>query len=1163
MKTGYVLGPFRLDIESTLLSRGGEPLALGRRAVALLRALVEHPGVTVTKAALIEAAWPDQAIEESNLSVQIAALRRVLGSAPGGERWIETLTRRGYRYVGPVAAFSRDDGSWPAMPQPGPAPARTDEGEQRQITALCCELIGVAAGGDGSGLEELRTTVGEFQHRLATVAARHDGYVMSRLGNAVLVLFGWPVADEDDAERAVRAGLELCAASGGAANGAAHPVGCRVGIATGMAIIADPGGPDQHRGREIFGDAADLALQLQLSAQPSTVAIGPATRRLVGNLFECRELAALDANGGSEPLCRWQVLAESTVASRFEALHPAALTPLVGREEEIELPLRRWRQAKGGDGQVVLLSGEPGIGKSRLAAVLLERLQNEPHTRLRCFCSPNHTKSALHPVIAQLAHAAGFGREDSAAAKRQKLEALLARSAAPPEEAALFAELLSLPAVEGDAAVRGLTPRQKRERSFAALLRQLAALAQVSPAVMLFEDAHWADPSSIELLDRIVERIAQLPVLLLVTFRPEFHPPWTGQPNVGSLTLGRLGRRAGALLAEQAAGGKPLPGEVAARILDHADGVPLHIEELTRSVAESGVLCEQDGRWVLDGGLPPFAIPPTLRASLTARLDRLGPARQAAQIGAAFGREFSDELLQAVLPLPEAELRSALARLVASEMMLQRGTPPGALYRFKHALVQDAAHDSLPRDARRQLHQQIAAALEARYPELADSQPELLAQHYTEAEATEKSVAYWSKAGHHAVFRSAMTEAAAHFRAGLDQAALLTDTSKRQRQELELWSALGTVLRAVEGQAATESGRAYARARELWEQLGCPSEFLRIPHASSLYHMIRGELDLALRLDEELLRLSRQREDSAGLVLSHHSSGRNLMVAGRLAASRSHLEAGLALFDPNAHRLIVHQAGTHSPVSSQAVLGLVLFCLGFPDHALARSIAAIAEARRLGHSPSLAGSLAFGAQLLSLGGDNAMLGDWVDQLVAVATEQCFPFWGALGTIYRGWIKVKNGDVAEGISLLRRGSGAYRAAGAKTWVPHHLSLLARACEILGQIEEAMALLDEALLIVEETGERWFAAELYRHKGELLLRQGHAEAAEEAYREALRIARAQEAKMWELRACASIARLWRDAGRYTQARDLLAPVYGWFTEGFATPDLREAKALLDEL
>ena len=546
-----------------------------------------------------------------------------------------------------------------------------------------------------------------------------------------------------------------------------------------------------------------------------------------------------------------------------------------------------------------------------------------------------------------------------------------------------------------------------------------------------------------------------------------------------------------------------------------------------------------------------------------ARLDRLASVRLVAQIGAAIGREFSYVLLRAVSRLPEDELQSSLHRLVASELVFQRGMPPDAIYTFKHALVQDAAHGSLLRSARQQLHAQIAGALEAHSPELMESQPEIFAQHYVEARLVEKSIAYWGKAGRRSAARSAMAEAAAQFHKGLDQLALLPDTAERWRRELEFWSALGAVLQALRGSAASEAGHAYARARELWEQLGSPSEFLRIPYGQSVFHMNRGELDLALRLDEDLLRLSDQRNNSGGLVLGHLSSGRTLFFAGRFASSRSHLQEVSALYDPTSHGALVHQASMHPQVVSHAVLGNVLFCLGYPDSALAESSAAVAEAQRLAHPPSLAVGLAIGARVLSLLGHNAILSEWVAQLVAVTTAQGFAHWGAQGTIYYGWVKVRNGDVAEGLSLLRSGSTAYRSTGAQGNMPYHIALLVAACEVAGQIEEGLSLLDEALQIVEETGERWLAAELNRRKGRLLASLGNTEAAEELYRKALSIAEEQEAKLWELRAAASLARLRRDQCRRAEARDLLAPVYGWFTEGFDTPDLKDAKALLDEL
>jgi hypothetical protein len=537
---------------------------------------------------------------------------------------------------------------------------------------------------------------------------------------------------------------------------------------------------------------------------------------------------------------------------------------------------------------------------------------------------------------------------------------------------------------------------------------------------MIVEDAHWIDPSSRELLDLTVARVRSLPVLLIVTFRPEFQMPWTGQAQVTMLALNRLDRQDRTTLVEEIAGGKVLPDEIVDQIVDRTDGVPLFVEELTKSVLESGA--------------GPLGIPATLHDSLMARLDRLASVRLVAQIGAAIGREFPYALLRAVSSLTENELQAALARLVASELVFQRGAPPDAVYSFKHALVQDAAHSSLLRSSRQQLHARIAEVLETHSPETLDSQPELLAQHYAEAGLVEKSAACWGKAGRKSAARSAMAEAAAQLQKGLDQLMLLPDTPERRRHELEFCSALGSVLHAVKGYAAPETGHAYARARVLWEQLGSPLEFLQVPYGQSVYHMGRGELDVAQRLNEDLLRLSRQRNDSAGLVLGHLSSGRDLMLVGRFASSQSHLEDGIALYDPISHRSVGQQAGSGDPrVNLKAYSAIVLLCLGFLDQALAQSSAAIAEARSLGHPASLTLSLSLGTLPLSLVGDNAALDERAAQLVAVATEQGFPVWRAMGTVHRGWVMVKNGDLTRGISLLRSGWAAYRATGTDMWI----------------------------------------------------------------------------------------------------------------------------------
>jgi len=1046
----------------------------------------------------------------------------------------------------------------PAAAAPSAATARA---ERRQLTVMFCDLVGSTELSARLDPEDLREVIGGYHRAVADVVGSFDGFVAKYMGDGVLAYFGYPRAHEDDAERAVRAGLGVVEAVGGL-DVKFGKLRARVGIATGLVVVGDLIGEGSAQEQSVIGETPNLAARLQGLAESDTVVIATATRSLVGDLFEYRDLGAVEVKGIAAPVPTWQVLRPSAVASRFEALRGSALTPLVGRDEEIDLLLRRWARARAGDGQVVLISGEPGLGKSRITVELAERLHGEPYIRQRCFCSPYRQDSALYPFIDQLGRAAGLTPADPPATRLTKLEALLARASTSAEDVAFVADLLSLPALNHHLPPN-LSSQRKKERTLEALIRRLENLARRQPLVIVFEDAQWIDPTSRELLDLVVDRVRDLPVLLIVTFRPEFQPSCIGQAHVTALVLNRLDLRDRAALAKQIVGSKSLPDEVIAQIVERTDGVPLFIEELTKSVLESELLREERDHYALDGSIPLPAIPTSLHGSLMARLDRLASVRHVAQIGAAFGRWFRYTSLRAVAGLSEDELQVCLARLVASELVFQRGTPPDAVYTFKHALVQEAAYSTLLRNARQQLHGRIAEALESQFPDLMENQPELFARHYTEAGLFEKSITYWGKAGHRSAARSAMAEAAAQLQKGLDQLALLPDTYERRQQELEFWSTLGTVLSTVKGFAASETGRAYARARELWERLGSPAEFLQVPYGLARYHMHNGELDMALRVDEDLLRLSRQRSDSGGLVLGYFSLGRDLMRSGRFALSRSHMEKALALYDPISHSALVHQIGFHSHVISQAVLGNVFLCLGYPHRALARGNASIADARSLGHPPSLAVSLALGTELLSLVGDNVALGERAGQLVAVATEQGFPHWHSQGAIYRGYAKVKNGDVAEGMLLLRDGSSAYRATGAQLGLPLYIHLLATACEIAGQVEEGLALLDEALLIVERTGERWFAAELNRRRGELLLRQGHDAAAEELYRKALSIAVEQEAKLWELRAAVSLARLCDHQRRRSEGRDLLAPIYGWFTEGFDTQDLKEAKALIDEL
>ena len=753
-----------------------------------------------------------------------------------------------------------------------PAPA---DAERRHLTVMFCDLVGSTALSTRHDPEDLRELIGGYHHVVAEAVAGFDGFVAKYMGDGVLIYFGYPQAHEDDAERAVRAGLAVVEAVGRLP--AREDLRARLGIATGLAVVGDLVGEGAAQERGVVGETPNLAARLQALAMPNTLVIAEATRRQIGGLFHLEDLGPQALAGFAEPQPAWRVIAESGVLSRFEALRSGE-TPLVGREEEVELLIRRWQQAKSGDGRAVLISGEPGIGKSRLTAALAEHIESEPHTRLRYFCSPHHQDSALYPFIARLERAAGFARDDGPETKLDKLATLLA-PAAEAGDTSLLVELLSLPGGDRFAPLE-LSPQRKKERTFAALLRQLEGLARTQPVLMIFEDLHWIDPTSREFLDLVLAGIDRLPVLLVATFRPEFQPPWTGQPHVTVMSLNRLGRGEGAAMVERLVGNAALlPPDVITEIVERTDGVPLFVEEMTKAVLEAGA--ERGREFAASVPSTGLGVPATLHASLMARLDRLGAAAKGvAQIGAAIGREFSYELAAAVGELSEERVREALQRLVDAGLVFQRGAPPTAEYLFKHALVQDAAYGTLLRRTRQQLHARIAGALETHFPQLMDSQPELFAQHYAEAGMVGKSVACWGKAGHRSAARSAMAEAAAQLQKGLDQLGLLPDELERQRQELEIRSALGAVFQALKGPGAPETGEAYAQARRLWEQLGFSSEFLRIPYGQSRHHLARGEFDLALRLSEDLLRLSQERNDAAGLVLGHGSSGRDSDVCG-------------------------------------------------------------------------------------------------------------------------------------------------------------------------------------------------------------------------------------------------------------------------------------------
>jgi len=1055
-------------------------------------------------------------------------------------------------------------------PTSGSAPVRpeTDAAERRQVTVMFSDLVGSTALAARMDPEDLREVISAYQKCVAETVQRFGGFVAKYMGDGVLVYFGYPQAHEDDAERAVRAGLELVAAVAGLK--ARASLQTRVGIATGLVIVGDLIGSGAAQEQAIVGETPNLAARLQGIAEPNMVVIAEGTRKLLGNLFELEDLGAKDLKGIAGPVRVWAALRASAVASRFEALHATGLTALVGREEELELLLRRWSRAKAGEGQVVLLSGEAGIGKSRLTAALLESVVAEPHTRLRYFCSPQHTDSAFYPVIGQMERAAGLAHGDTPQAKLDKLDALLAQTATSIQDAALFAEMLSLPN-DGRYPALELPPEQRRQRTLEALTAQLAGLAKKRPVLMICEDAHWVDPTSLEVFGRTVDQIKTLPVLLIVTFRPEFNAPWAGRSHVMSLALNRLGERETAAIIARLVGNKELPADMMAEIVERTDGIPLFVEEMTKAVLEA----ESEGegrRTVAAVPSPALAVPASLHASLMARLDRLGSAKEMAQIGAAIGREFSHALLAAVAHKPEAELGSALDSLIAAGLLFRQGVPPHAIYLFKHALVQDAAYGTLLREPRRALHARVAETLENQFLEIAENQPELLARHCTEAGQIEKAAGLWGKAGQRSLGRSALVEAAEQLTRALDQIASLPATPALRREQIKLQVTLLTPLMNVKGYAAPETKAALEQARFFIEQaeaLGEPSEdplpFFLVLSGFHTASFIAFNGDVIRELAVQYLALAEKQGATYPRMAGHRLMGVSLMSTGDIAQGRAHLDRAIALYNPAEPRPLLTGFGADPRVVALYQRSLALWFLGYPEAALADADQALSGAREFGQAAPLMNTLAWVGMALIFSRNDAAATAIADELVTLADEKGSLYWKAVGMVVKGYELALTGKASDAVHIFTSGITAFRSTGATVFVPLFLSYFAMSYAELGQFDNAWRCIAEAMTTMETTKERWCEADIHRVAGEIALRSPEPDAAKaQAYFErALSVARAQQAKSWELRAAMSMARLWRDQGKRDEARDLLAPVYGWFTEGFDTLDLKEAKALLDEL
>jgi class 3 adenylate cyclase/predicted ATPase len=1058
-------------------------------------------------------------------------------------------------------------GQTPASPEIAPPAPRTDA-ERRQVTVLFSDLVGSTALSARMDPEDLREVIAAYQKCVAETVRRFGGFVAKYLGDGVLVYFGYPQAHEDDAERAVRSGLELIAAVAGLKTRASLQT--RVGIATGLVVVGDLIGSGDAQERGIVGETPNLAARLQGIAEPNMVAIAEGTRRLLGNLFEFQDLGARDLKGIAAPARAWAAVRPSSVEGRFEALHAAGLTALVGREEESELLLRRWSRANGGEGQVVLLSGEAGIGKSRLTAALLERLANEPHTRLRYFCSPQHTDSAFHPIIGQMERAAGLAHDDTLQAKLNKLDALLAQNSTSIEDAALLAEMLSL-SNDGRYPALALDPQQRRQRTLEALITQIESLTCQKPVLMIFEDAHWTDPTSLEVFSRVAGRIRTLRALLIVTFRPEFEPPWIGQPHVTALTINRLTEREIGAMIDRVAGNKLLAANIRQDIIERTDGIPLFVEEMTKAVLEAEN--EREARRTAAAvPSPALAVPASLQASLMSRLDRLGAAKEVAQIGAATGREFSHALLTAAANKPEAELNAALDRLVQSGLLFRQGVPPHARYLFKHALVQDTAYGTLLREPRRALHARIADVLESQFTEIAESQPELLARHCTESGSIEKAAGYWGKAGQRSLARSALIEAVEQLTRALGQIAALPGTPTLRREQIKLQVALITPLLHVKGYAAPETKAAAERARLLIEEAEALGEPVEDPLLlfSVLFGLFIANFnafngDVMRKLALQFLALAERQGAKAPLLIGHRMMGISLTSTGDVAEGRAHFDRAIALYDPEAHRPLAVRFSIDSRVSTLGFRSVVLWLLGYPEAARADIEHALEDARQIGQAATLMFILQWACLTEILCGNYAPADALAGRLVAVSDQKGSPFWKAIGVIMQGCVLALTGRAVDALPVMSSGLTAYRSMGSTLLLPFYSSCFARAYADIGQFEDAWRCISEATTAVETAKEKWFEAEVHRIAGEITLKSPEPDAAkgQACFERALAVSRAQQAKSWELRAAMSMARLWSDQGKRNEASDLLAPVYGWFTEGFDSRDLKEAKGLLDAL
>ena len=966
-----------------------------------------------------------------------------------------------------------------------------------------------------------------------------------------MALFGYPVAQENDAERAVRAALSIQRAlvevNRKNAMSGKPPLNARIGIESGSVVVDTAG--------EVYGDAPNIAARVQALAEPGAVLITADVQRQIAGLFIAEERGSHELKGVPERQTLFRVVRASGGGRRATQRH---LTPLVGREEEVAMLMRRWERARQGDGQLALILGEPGLGKSRLIEEFHSRLRDTPHTWAEWTCSQLLQNTALHP-IAEWGRMRFGGAEVPPEQRLGDLENSLAQlNLNPAENVSLLALLLDIPLPPESMLV--LPPEELRRRQLAALTNWVMTSARVQPLVLALEDLHWADPTTLDVLRGIAERGALAPLFVLMTARPEFRPLWGARSHHGTISLVPLDRHQVRHMVEELAARHALSSEVIEGVTGRTGGVPLFVEEVTRLLLERGE----------SGSIQ--AIPPTLQQSLMARLDRLGPAREVAQIGSVIGRDFSYGLLRALADMEEAPLQSALERLADADILLVQGLPPEAEYRFKHALIQDAAYENLLKSRRQVLHRRIAEILRDQFAASAAAEPELLAHHFTQAGLIEDAIEWWGKAGQQSLEKSALVEAAEQLTRALNQIPTLPTTPILRHKEIRLQVALVTPLMHVKGYAASETKAAVERARILIEQAEAGGEPPEDPLLlfSVLYgfwaaHFVAFNGEALRELASRFLALAEKQGATGPLMIGHRLVGASLMSTGDIIEGKAHFDLAIALYDPAEHRLLASRFGQDIGVVILCNRSWAMWVLGHPDAAIANSERALTDAREIGQAATLMYALLWASLAQNHCGNYIAANALADEIVALGDESGSLNWTAWGMIFQGCVLANAGQSSNAVQRITSALTTFQSTGSTFFTSLSLLHLAKAYAELEQFHDAWRYIGEAINAVQVTKERWCEAEVHRVAGEIALKSPEPDAgkAEAHFERALSVARQQQAKSWELRAAMSLSRLWRDQGKQQQARELLAPVYGWFTEGFDTRDLKDAKALLEEL